>query len=137
MAGQSTGAQLGRMLRSAVFEYVRVEKRRAHPPVLRVGLPGAREAAFEADPGEILDHGLRADVVAAMLRRTARGPVTPIVWLARTGELDLQDVDAQWLAAARTAYAEAEATLTMVVVNRTGWRDPASGDTRVWSRVRA
>jgi hypothetical protein len=129
------GAEQGRALRRAVLDYVRSERRRVHPPVLHVGIPGGTQAALELD-GEETDHSLRTDMVAAMLRRTARGPVTPIVWLARTGELMLQDVDARWLSAARTAYAEAGTGLTMVVLNRHGWRDPRSGAGRQWVRLR-
>ena len=71
-----------------------------------------------------------------MLRRTTTSRRAPLVWLTRPGELDLQDVDAAWLAAARTAYAEAAAPLTMVVVTRRGWRDPRSGVRREWKRLR-
>ena len=62
---------------------------------------------------------------------------TPIVWLTRPGELDLQDVDAAWLAASRAAFAEAERELTFVVVTRTGWRDPRTATQRTWRRLRA
>ena len=40
-----------------------------------------------------------------------------MVWLTRPGELDLQDLDVQWMAAARAASAEAGIGLTLVVVN--------------------
>ena len=86
------------------------------------------------------DPGLRTDVVAALRVRAARGlgdgADEPLVWLTRTGALELQDVDARWLAAARSAYDEAGARLAFVVVNREGWRDPRSGLTRTWVRLR-
>ncbi|MCW2766860.1 MAG: hypothetical protein JWO11_2819 [Nocardioides sp.] len=87
-------------------------------------------------PEDVADHALAADVLAAMLRRVRGGAEPPIVWLTRTGGLELQDVDARWLAGARTAYAEAGAALTMVIVNRHGWRDPRSGVGRTWTRLR-
>jgi hypothetical protein len=59
-----------------------------------------------------------------------------MVWLTRAGPLDLQDVDAAWLAAARIATAEAGVSLTMVVVTRHGWLDPRSGVRREWKRLR-
>ena len=84
-----------------------------------------------------MEHALRADLVAALLRRTRTGPVDPLVWLTRTGELVLEDLDAAWLAAARAAYAEAGVRLTMVVVTRRGWWDPRTGRRREWKRLRS
>jgi len=90
---------------------------------------------FVLDPDERTDPGLRTDVVAALRVRAGAQP-EQLVWLTRSGGLELQDVDAQWLAAARSAYDEAQAPLTFVVVNRRGWRDPRSGLGRTWARVR-
>ena len=126
---------LHRVLRRAVLDHCTTERRRVHPPLLHVGVPGGAEAVF-ADV-EPTDHGLRCDIVAAMRTRTGRGTSTPLVWLTRTGDLDLQDVDFRWLASARAAYAEAGAALVMVVVNRRGWRDPRSGERHDWVRLRA
>ena len=91
------------------------------------------------DEVEPSDPGLRTDVVAALRVRAtqgASGDDVPMVWLTRTGALELQDVDARWLAAARAAYDEAGAPLAFVVVNRHGWRDPRSGLSRTWARLR-
>ena len=60
----------------------------------------------------------------------------PLVWLTRHGDLDLQDLDAAWLAAAWSAHAERGLPLTMVVVNRHGWLDPRTGATQEWVRLR-
>jgi hypothetical protein len=123
------------LLRLAVHHHAARERRRSYPPVLHVGEPGGLVAALPVDLGGPTDPGLRTDVVAA-LRVRARGPSEQLVWLTRSGGLDLQDVDARWLAAAWAAYGEAEAPLTFVVVNRRGWRDPRSGSGRTWTRIR-
>ncbi len=115
------------------------EPRRVHPAVLHVGRPGGRSARLVLDEVEPSDPGLRTDVVAALRVRAtqgASGDDVPMVWLTRTGALGLQDVDARWLAAARAAYDEAGAPLAFVVVNRHGWRDPRSGLSRTWARLR-
>lgn len=92
-------------------------------------------------PDESTDHTLRTDVLAATFARsvrTARAATDDrvLVWLTRTGPLDLQDVDVAWLAAARAATAEAGLDLTLVIVTRHGWRDPRSGTTTTWKRLR-
>jgi hypothetical protein len=126
--------EVGRLLRRAVLDHCASERRRVHPPLLHVGVPGSAESVFS--DGEPTDHGLRCDIVAAMLRRTRTTSTPPLVWVTRAGALDLQDVDARWLATARAAYAEAGVPLVMVVVNRHGWRDPRSGAGRQWARLR-
>jgi hypothetical protein len=124
------------LLRRAVLEHVAHERRRVHPPMLHVGVPGGRVASLAVATAEPADPGLRTDVVAALRVRAGVLP-TPMVWLTRTGGLELQDVDARWLAASCAAYDEAQAPLEFVVVNRRGWRDPRSGLSRTWVRLRA
>lgn len=148
-----------RTLRTAVHDYALHEPRRCPPPLLHVGHPGGTEVLVPATVDHPLpadeqapDHALQTDLVATMLRRVARewtrlGTTAgaragspsipgPLVWLTRAGDLDVQDVDLSWLAAARAASAEVEADLTMVVVNRHGWRDPRTGTEVRWQRVR-
>jgi hypothetical protein len=125
-----------RLLRTAVREHAATERRRwGYPPVLHVGVPGGDVASLELADAEAADPGLRTDVVAALRVRAGAAP-EHLVWLTRWGDLELQDVDAQWLAGARAAYDEAQAPLTFVVVTRRGWRDPRSGVGRSWARVR-
>lgn len=124
-------------LRRAVLDHALSERRKVFAPLLHVGSPGDSQALFALGPDEMLDHALRTDVVAALLRRTSRPGPPPVVWLTRPGDLVLQDLDAAWLAASRAASAEADVPLTMVVVNRHGWWDPRSGTTRTWRRLRA
>ncbi|MEP9365456.1 hypothetical protein ABLE68_20985 [Nocardioides sp. CN2-186] len=135
---EPVGRALHLVLRRAVLDHAVAERRRVHPPLVHVGRPGGPEDVFAVETGDTLDHALRCDVVAALLRRSWRpgsGSV-PMMWLTRTGELDLQDVDVAWMAAARAASAEAGIGLTLVVVNRHGWRDPRSGVRREWKRLR-
>ena len=130
----------GALLRRAVLAHVSAERRRVHPEVVHVGVPGGAVAAISLDAVEPADPGLRTDVVAALRVRAARhtgaGGDEPLVWLTRSGGLELQDVDARWLAAACAAYAEAGAPLSFVVVTRKGWRDPRTGLSRTWVRLR-
>jgi hypothetical protein len=127
-----------RLLRRAVVEHVGSLTGRAVPAVVHVGRPGQSVRRFVVRGDEPTDHALRADIVAAMLGRRRDTPWTwPWVWLTRAGDLALHDLDADWLAAAATAYAEAGGDLTMVVVTRRGWRDPRSGAGRTWVRLRA
>ncbi|MGB0099246.1 MAG: hypothetical protein WBP61_03105 [Nocardioides sp.] len=128
---------LAAVLRRATLDHVRIERRRGFPALLHVGLPGGTEEVFALRPEDPSDHALRADVLAAMLQRSRRvAGAVPMVWLTRSGPLDLQDVDAAWLASARTATAEARLALTLVVVTRQGWMDPRSGVRRQWKRLR-
>ncbi|MDF1603163.1 hypothetical protein [Nocardioides sp. YIM 152315] len=137
---EPVGPPLTTVLRRAVLDHAQREKRRVHPPLLHVGWPGAREEVFAVEAGDVLDHTLRCDVVAAMLRTARRhAPVTgavPMLWLTRPGPLEVEDVDLAWLAAARAATGEAGVDLTLVVVNRHGWLDPRSGVRREWKRLR-
>jgi hypothetical protein len=127
---------LQQTLRRAVLEHAVSERRRVFAPLLHVGTPGGSQALFAPGPPTATDHALRTDIVAALLRRTS-GLDGRMVWLTRPGGLELQDVDAAWLAAARAACAEAGVPLTMVVVTRHGWRDPRSGAGQTWKRLRA
>ncbi|MEI5673862.1 MULTISPECIES: hypothetical protein [unclassified Nocardioides] len=127
--------RLAALLRRAVLDHATSEPRRIFPARLHVGTPGGKQRVLALDADET-DHALRTDVVAAMLGRAVDTDEGPLVWLTRPGELDLQDVDAQWLAAALAACGEAGRPLTLVIVNRHGWRDPRSGTARHWKRLR-
>jgi hypothetical protein len=128
------------VLRRAVADHSSRERRRVHPPLLHVGWPGGPEDVFVVGPGEELDHALRCDVVAALLHISRRhAPVVgavPMLWLTRSGPLEVGDLDLAWLAAARSASAEAAVELMLVVVTRRGWFDPRSGVRREWKRLR-
>ena len=121
-----------RLPRAAVRAHAATERRRRYAPLVHVGLPGVRELSVAAHPATT-DHGLRCDIVAAMLAATEG---RHLVWLTRPGELTIHDVDAVWLAASLAAYEEAGRDLTWVAVTRRGWWDPRSGVRRTWQRVR-
>ena len=108
----------GALLRRAVLAHVSTERRRVHPEVLHVGVPGGPVATLSLDAVEPSDPGLRTDVVAALrVRATQDGAADdgePLVWLTRSDGLDLQDVDVRWLTAARAAYDEAGAPLSFL-----------------------
>lgn len=136
---------LQRVLRTAVLDHALAEHRHTYTPLLHVGEPRVCETTFPVRPEEPTDHALRTDIVAAMRHRvrTGIGPGAsrtstnrPIVWLTRPGPLERQDLDAEWLGAARQAFAEAGAPLIFVVANRHGWADPRSGVSRTWQRLR-
>ncbi|MFC7497450.1 MULTISPECIES: hypothetical protein [unclassified Nocardioides] len=137
---EPVGRPLEAVLRRAVLDHATSEHRRHHSPLLHVGWPGVREEVFAGDPGDALDHALRCDVVAALLRGARRNaPVSgavPMLWLTRSAPLIAGDVDLEWLSAARAATGEAGLDLTLVLVNRHGWLDPRSGVRREWKRLR-
>jgi hypothetical protein len=128
------------VLRRAVADHAAGERRRVHPPLLHVGWPGGPEDVFVVGSDGELDHALRADVVAALLssvrRRAPRTDAVPMLWLTRSGPLEVGDLDLAWLSAALAASAEAGLGLTLVVVTRRGWFDPRSGVRREWKRLR-
>lgn len=129
--------QLLALLRRAVLDHATAEGRHTLPATLHVGVPDRVAASFTLAPGEDVDHALRVDVVAALLRRTQRRAATPLVWLTRGGDVaDVQDADLEWCAATRAAGAELGRHLPYVVVNRRSWRDPSSGVGREWQRLR-
>lgn len=122
------------LLRRAVLDLCERERRRLFPPAVHVGVPGGTTATFGPADDAGLDATLRVDVVEALVRRVRRPP--PLVWLTRPGPLEVQDVDLRWFAATRTAAAELAVPLRMVVVDKRGWRDPATGVGREWVRLR-
>lgn len=126
--------------REAVLDLRYGERRRVFPTVVHVGHPGEAHpaTAMPVHPGVgggPWDHALRADLVGALLDRH-RGPAGPWCWLTRTGGVETHDEDLAWLAAARTAYAEAGVDLVLAVVTRAGWREPTTGGGRAWKRLR-
>jgi hypothetical protein len=131
-------------LRLTVARFRACQPRHTLPPVVHVGLLGGMNEEFVELREHRLDQSLRTEVMAALLSRAQVGlprqmtsPTTcPITWLTRTGQLDPEDVDLRWYAAARAAYGEAGVPLAMVVVTKSGWYDPRTGTRREWKRLR-
>ncbi|MBM7510164.1 hypothetical protein ABKW28_04055 [Nocardioides sp. 31GB23] len=126
---------LERTLRLAVLGHVEAERRRRHPTVVHVGRPGGGEVVFACAAGDPDDLGVRTDVLLALLSRVDHPE--PLVWITRPGDLETQDDDACWLAATRAAAGELDRPVELVLVGRHGWRDPRSGLSRSWKRLRA
>jgi hypothetical protein len=122
------------LLRRLVLDHKAAERRRQFPAVLHLGAPGRSDAARVDESEAVLDQALRCDVLEAMLRRAAAGPL--MTWLTRPGDLDVQDVDLEWLRAVNAVNGETGRELPFVVVTRSGWRDPRTGVGRRWRRVR-
>lgn len=109
--------------------------RRSLPTICHVGHPGGAQARW---PHAVTtDHSVRADLV----ERAIDGLVVAegaCAWVCRGGALEVSDVDAEWFAAARTAFARHGLTLpAFFVLNRTGWLDLVSEERRQWSRIRS
>ena len=99
-----------------------------------VGHPGEAHARWAHDV--TADHSLRTDLVERAIDglHVTEGACA---WITRGGELDVSDADAEWFAAARTAFARHGLVLpAFFVLNRSGWVDLVSGERRAWSRVR-
>ena len=121
-----------RLLRTAVLAFATTEHRHHAPPLLHVGTPGGPTVTVADD--RAWDHGLRTEIVGAVLR-SLDDPAW--VWVTRTGPLaTVQDVDAAWLAPAVAAAQERGGDPAFVVVTRHGWRDPRSGTSQQWRRIR-
>jgi hypothetical protein len=134
------------ILRSAVARLRESKPRRSFPVAVHVGGFGAPYPSFVELSGEPLDHALRTEVAAALLSRAllsrallSRAQATGAelsLWLSRPGELETEDVDLRWYAAATAAYREAGVALVMVVLTPRGWRQPATGGGVAWKRLR-
>lgn len=120
-----------RLLRRAVLDLATTEHRHHFPATVHVGTPGASVLTLADDPA--WDRAVRADILGAMLRRSA---AEPLVWITRAGQLTLHDVDAAWLSPTLAVAQERGDDLRLVVVTRHGWTDPRSGAGRVWKRIR-
>jgi hypothetical protein len=109
--------------------------RRSLPPRCHVGHPGGDHTEFVH--ADVEDPSMRADLV----ERAIDGLLVTdnaCAWITRSGELGVGDADAEWFAAARTAFARHGLTLpAFFVLNRSGWTDLVSGERRQWSRLRA
>ena len=108
--------------------------RRALGTTIHVGHPGGEHARWPHDV--TANHAMRTDLVERAVDglRVIDGACA---WVTRGGELEVTDADAEWFAAARTAFSRHGLQLPVFfVLNRSGWVDLVSGERRAWSRVR-
>ena len=121
-------------LRAATLELVEGETRRRFPVTVHAGVPGRSVRHVEDPP--LLDAGLRADVVLALLRAATTLTPRPVLWLTRPGELSPHDDDLRWIGPAAWAAWALGMPVGLVVVTRRGWFDPVSDVRREWRRLR-
>jgi hypothetical protein len=126
-----------RLLRREVGLLRRRESRRTFDTAVHVGELGGESAGFVARAQDlpVLDAGLRTDVICGLLAGLTI--TTPTAWVVRSGTPETQDVDLQWLAAARTATDLLGRRLDgCYVLTPTGWLDLVTGRRRTWVRLR-
>jgi hypothetical protein len=112
------------------------ERRRRFGPEVHLGEPGVDSVALRLEEvdGPALDAALRTDLAARLVGAATRGDTA---WLVRPGAPDPHDLDLAWLAALRMAAGMHGVRLTrFFAVTRYGWLDVASGERRVWKRLR-
>jgi hypothetical protein len=126
-----------RLLRREVGLLRQRETRRVFDTAVHVGVLGGESAGFVARAQDlpVLDAGLRTDVVCGLLAGLPARAVA--AWVVRAGTPEPQDVDLEWLAAARAAAGVLGRELDgCYVITRTGWRDVLGGEQRTWVRLR-
>lgn len=129
-------------LRAAVLAFKTATPRGHVPRTIWAGLPAADPAAptstrFAPQPGDSLDQHLRTEVASALVHRVVEAVPAPLLWVTRSGDLDLVAGDLAWLAAGRAAWTEAGLAPSFVLLTRHGWRHHPTGRSRRWRRLRA
>lgn len=124
--------------RAAVLAFKEAHPRGRPPIALHAGVPGSLHhcVSHVVGTGQDLDQTLRTDIAAALLQRTAALHPHRWAWLARGGGLETHDADLAWSSAWTAACAEAGTDVPLVVVTRSGWRDPRNGVGHEWRRLR-
>lgn len=111
------------------------------PMGVHVGLPSAARVSLEVPwpVPEQYDVGLRFDLLDALVDQWQdehRGEPA-FAWLTRPGVAEVHDLDLQWQAATVRGFGAHEVDLKgFRVVTRNGWHDVATGERRVWKRLR-
>lgn len=129
-----------RRLREAVLAHKLAAPRGRLEPVLRAGVPGSpeteRSCSFRPLPGDPLDHDTRVEVAVALGNRALLLVTEPLLWLARSGELEPTSCDLEWQAAGCAAWRQLGLPPSFVVLTRHGWRHHPSAAERTWRRLR-
>jgi hypothetical protein len=106
-------------------------------PRLWAGSPGASSAHFDPARGEVLDRHTRVEVAVALGNRALESHPEPLLWLTRSGDLELCPADLAWLSAGDAAWRELGLVPGFVLVTRNGWLHHPSSRSRTWRRLRA
>jgi len=125
------------LLRQEVGRFRERESRRVFDTSVHVGVLAGDRTGFVARTADLpaIDAALRLDVVCTLLEQSPEEWRT--AWLVRPGTPEVHDLDLQWLAAVRMAFAIHGRLLDgCYVLTRTGWRDAVSEESRVWARLR-
>jgi hypothetical protein len=125
------------LLRREVGRFRQRESRRVFDASVHVGVLDGPRTGFVVRAQDVpaVDAGLRLDVVARLLDDSPADWAT--AWLVRPGVPEPHDLDRQWLAAFRMAFALHDRELDgCYVVTRTGWRDLVTDEARTWVRLR-
>jgi len=134
----TTAAAMRRaLLREEVGRFRLRESRRVFDASVHVGLLAGPRTGFVVRAQDIpaMDAALRVDVLCALLEDSP--PAWRTAWLVRPGTPEPHDLDHQWFAAVRAAFAILERSWDgCYVVTRAGWRDLLTDETRTWSRLR-
>ena len=104
---------------------------------VHVGVLGGPRTGFVVRAADLpaFDAALRLDVVATLVQQSPEDWRT--AWVVRAGTPEPHDLDLQWLAAVRLAFAiHGRPMAGCYVVTRAGWRDVETGEQRVWARLR-
>jgi len=109
-------------------------------PVLAAGLPGSpdteRACRFRPLAQDPLDHDSRVEVAVALANRALLLVPEPMLWLARSGDLEPSPGDLEWQAAGCEAWQQLALAPCFVVLTRHGWRHHPSATERTWRRLR-
>jgi hypothetical protein len=125
------------LLRQEVGQLRDRESRRVFEPSVHVGVLGAGRTGFvlRARDRPATDAAMLIDISCRLVEDGA--PLWRTAWLVRPGTLDRHDLDLEWLAAVRTAFAIHDRTLDgCYVLTRSGWRDIVTDDQQGWARLR-
>lgn len=129
--------ELHRALRLEVGRFRERESRRVFDVAVQVGALGGSRDSFVVRAQDLpaLDVALRVDVVSSLV--DGGDPEWHRAWILRPGTPEPHDLDLQWYAAARSAFAIHGRRLEgFYVLTRSGWRDVTTGESRTWKRLR-
>lgn len=133
----SLGGPGRELLRAEVGRLRALESRRTFDPSVHVGQLGGDRTGFvlRAKDRPVLDTALLRDVAGRLVEESPCWWHT--AWVLRPGDMEPQDLDLQWLAAARPAFGSRDRVLEgCFVVTRSGWRDLLTDEVRAWARAR-